>query len=214
MLNLKTSKDSPNVISLQASEGGLMLSDLLDGQMLPQCGQGAVPVNLSVPQVTTVEPLTPATCGQRGSPSSRSVNLQLSLENKLKQLLNTDGSMECRMTWNQRVTPLGRQYCQLVASGRPISESDYGLWLSPTATVVTRRSAESMERRRLQRLATGRSSLSPGNIGELITLYLVPTIDSGDVNPELICWLMGYPEPWNFCGATVMQSYRKLLPSL
>jgi hypothetical protein len=35
------------------------------------------------------------------------------------------------LTWKQKATPLGRPYCQLVASGLRTSDSDYGSWATP-----------------------------------------------------------------------------------
>jgi len=40
----------------------------------------------------------------------------------------TIGSMIYSMHWKQKVTPRGRAYCQLVASGRRTSDSDFGWW--------------------------------------------------------------------------------------
>lgn len=54
-------------------------------------------------------------------------------ESKLRQRLEKIGSMECLLTWKDRVTPAGRRYCQLVPSMRPTVEIDCGLWRTPTA---------------------------------------------------------------------------------
>jgi hypothetical protein len=36
-----------------------------------------------------------------------------------------------------------------------------------------------------------------------------PTEKLGGLNPEFVCWLMGYPEEWDACGVTATPSSRK-----
>ena len=36
-----------------------------------------------------------------------------------------------------------------------------------------------------------------------------PTARRGALNPEFVCWLMGYPLEWDACGATATPSCRK-----
>lgn len=49
--------------------------------------------------------------------------------------INLDGSIECILTWKDKVTPSGRQYCQLAVSARPIKEIDSGMWPTHNARV-------------------------------------------------------------------------------
>ena len=37
-----------------------------------------------------------------------------------------------------------------------------------------------------------------------------PTEKKGALNPEFVCWLMGFPIAWDACGATVTRSFRRL----
>ena len=71
-------------------------------------------------------------CGRPFSTLSASADLQSSLESKLRQQLDTDGSMIFALTWKQKVTPQGRSYCQLAASVRSTNGIGFSSW--PTVT--------------------------------------------------------------------------------
>lgn len=127
-------KDIPSAISSPGWGGGPQPSNLPNGNQLDLFGREAVPVSHLAHPDSKKEPQTRGTSGQHGSASSRSIALQLSLESKLQRQLERIGSTECIMTWKERVTPLGRRYCQHVPSMRPIGEIDFGLWRTPTAS--------------------------------------------------------------------------------
>ncbi len=74
---------------------------------------------------------TPATSGLSSSGSSRSAVLNLCLASRLKALFGTDGSMEYRETWKEKVTPAGRRYWAHTASARPTSGKDSTGWPTP-----------------------------------------------------------------------------------
>ena len=74
---------------------------------------------------------TNAISGLSGSISSASAALELSLVSKLKQRLTTDGSILFNLIWKVKATPAGRQVYRLAASGRRISDNDFGLWPTP-----------------------------------------------------------------------------------
>ncbi len=61
-----------------------------------------------------------------------SQELQTRLGEVLKERTALLGSTLYRLTWKQRVTPLGRSVLTLVASGRPIGGSGFSGWPSPT----------------------------------------------------------------------------------
>jgi hypothetical protein len=63
--------------------------------------------------------------------SLESVNLTLSLGNKLKRQLDSVGSMEYSQTWKMKVTPAGRRYWEHIASVRHISDKDCTGWPTP-----------------------------------------------------------------------------------
>jgi hypothetical protein len=79
-------------------------------------------------------PPTPATSGQNGSVSSASAALQSSLASRLRARLARTGSTECILTWKDKVTPLGRRYCQLALSARRTGGTASGLWPTPVVT--------------------------------------------------------------------------------
>lgn len=127
-----TSPDTCNVISLLASAGGPSPWRLPDGRVIDPCGLAAALVSLSASQVREMGLQISGISGLHGSTSSASVALQSSLESRLRQRLDINGSMECVLTWKDRTTPSGRRYCQLVPSARPIGEIASGLWPTPT----------------------------------------------------------------------------------
>ncbi len=128
MSDQKTLWDSLSATSSPALEAGESPSGKQDGQTTDQCGLDQRLVSPIPPPASKKAKKTKETCGLYGLPSSESVALQLSLESRLRQLFPTDGSIECALTWKDKVTPSGQRYCQLAASTRPIKEIDCGLW--------------------------------------------------------------------------------------
>ena len=78
-----------------------------------------------------------AICGRIGSISSRSANLQSSLESKLRA--RSTGSILYKLTWKHRTTPSGRVICALRASTVRTSAKDFILSPWPTTTTTTMR---------------------------------------------------------------------------
>lgn len=186
-----------NATSLQESACGATHYDAQDGQTTDLFGQAHVPANLSARQVKEMGLLTSGTCGQLGFTSSASANLASSLESKLRARMHSRGSTLFNLTWTQRVTPSGLSICALRASAHRTSAKDCGSsdkagWQTPTTTNINERSEESQEHRRLQRLSTGRTSLSPGNLSEQAAMYAswpTPTVrdhkDTGDLSNSM-----------------------------
>ena len=164
MSDPKTLPDSLSAISLPELGCGHSPCVMLDGQTTGQCGQAHVPANLSaLPEISSACPMN-ATWHPSGLDLLKRANLLYFLENRLATQLKSTGSIAYSMNWKEKVTPAGRPYCQLVASARRTSANDLLSaltgWLSPTCTAIDARSPEAMEKR----LATGRTSLSPGNL--------------------------------------------------
>ena len=123
--------DMGNATSLPGSGDGAGHSGLPDGRMTGPCGPAPVLANLSARQAGDLGLLTSGTYGRGGFISSGSADLQSSLANRLRQRLPLSGLTLFRMTWKQRVTPLGRLICALRASGRRTSGSGCGSWQTP-----------------------------------------------------------------------------------
>lgn len=132
MSTLETSKDSPNVISLQALESGLSRFGVQDGQMIDLFGLVPVPANLSARQALDLGLRTQDTYGHHSPGSSSSSSLQSSLESKLRARLSSLGSTLYTLTWKPWVTPSGLSRFRLRASVRRTSGIDSSGW--PTAT--------------------------------------------------------------------------------
>ena len=128
-----TSRDLPAVTSSQELAGGSTRSISPDGPMTDLFGQDHALVNLSARQAKEKGLLTSGIYGLLGITSSASVDLALSLANKLKARFDTDGSILFKMTWKDLATPSGRSVCLLRASGRHTSDKEYGSWPTPTA---------------------------------------------------------------------------------
>ena len=115
-----------NAISSPGSAGGPWQFDLLGYPTTADSGPDRVPASPSASPATAKVSPTPGISGPSGSISSASAALQKSLASKLRQ--RPFGSTECVLTWKVKVTPSGRQFCQLAASMPRISETDGGLW--------------------------------------------------------------------------------------
>lgn len=124
-------RGTPNAIFLQASAFGVMRYVNQDGRIVDLFGQVVAHANPSASQATAKEQTTSAICGQSGLNSLSSADLTLSLGNKLKARLNTDGSILFKMTWKEKVTALGLPVSLLRASVRRISDTDCTSWRSP-----------------------------------------------------------------------------------
>ena len=85
-------KNLLNVISSPELGSGVTHSDQPDGKMTDRSGQDLVRANLSATQVAEKGLLTSGTSGLTGSTSSNSVDLQRSLENKLRQKTDLVGN--------------------------------------------------------------------------------------------------------------------------
>jgi len=123
-----------NATSSLESVSGAMRCDSLNGQMTGQFGQEAALVNPLASLEQEQEPLTNAISGLPGSISSASAALTLSLVNKLKQQLDTGGSILFKLTWKEKTTPAGRLVYRLQASARRTSDNDYGSLPTPSGT--------------------------------------------------------------------------------
>ena len=102
-------------------------------------GQARAPANPSAPPERARRPMTSATCGLRGFLSSRSADLQSSLESRLRRRLDGAGSILFSLIWSRRATPAGRPYFQLQALEPRTFDTDRTGW--PTTTREDARSS-------------------------------------------------------------------------
>lgn len=157
----KTSKASPKSTSSPASEAGVTPSDPPAGQTMSLFGPDHVPAHHSRPQgkkgvrsakritarqhdynfsgmVTSLGAQAALTgildiFGRKCGDSSRSVDLQRSLVNRLRVRTDALGSTLFNLTWKLQTTPSHRSICALLASGRLTSDSDFSSWPTPMA---------------------------------------------------------------------------------
>lgn len=195
-----------NATSLPESADGPSLFDWQDGPKIAPYGPEAAPVSPSLTVVKDEESKTSATCGRRGSQSSKSGALQSSLESKLLRKLPLDGSTAYSMTWKARITPQGRQICALRASAAHKDDRGSFGWQTPTTRDGK---GESGKGNRIKRGKNGR--LHVANLcDQIVDLGRRDLVTSG----EFRCWLMGYPETWDDAGVTAMRScHRSRRPS-
>lgn len=133
-----TSKATLNATSSPESEAGASPADSPIGRMTDTSGQEAAHASPSpLPEKDSAR-LTKGTSGRRSAISSASVNLSMSLANKLQTLFGTAGSMEYRQTWKLKATPAARLYWAHTASVHRIKgkgstgQPDVTPWQTPS----------------------------------------------------------------------------------
>src|SRR5574343_1110728 len=177
MCNRRTCVDTPNAISLPGSASGATPSDAQASPILDLFGQEVAPANRSAPQAPSVAAKMSATYGLRGSCSSASAALQLSLASRLPGLLDSLGSTMYALTWKTTVTPLGRRICALLARAHRTSDSGCTSWQTPMGEFdagSNKRSAEFIK---------GREALSPT---EALAAWPTPNSPPGGSSNEPI----------------------------
>ena len=131
--------------SSPASADGITRFRLPDGLTINLYGREAALANPSAPQESASAPPTSVICGQSSTASSRSAVLQSSLENRLRQRLDVNGSPEYSLTWKEWTISGQQPICALRASARPTSGKDRpemaGVFLTESASGDTERLA-------------------------------------------------------------------------
>ena len=115
------------------------------------------------------------TFGQSILDLSKNVGRLGLLEKMLVDTLNSVSTPLSR-TWKVKITPSDHLVFQLRASVPTTKEKESGLWLTPSATTISTRSKESMEKRKKYRESIGRTTVPPGNLAEQIQ-YGKPTTE-------------------------------------
>jgi hypothetical protein len=202
--NLATSQDTPNATSSPESEDGPTPSDSQDGPMIDQSGPEAVPVSRFRARDSKKAMTTNDTSGPLFTSSSPSADLQRSLENRLRQNLDVNGSQEYALTWKTHDMPSGLPICALRASARRTYVNACG-GAPPTLTARDYRSgmsAENLTRRKLHPRGVNLNEFMQRALGR-----------PGKLNPRFGLLWMGYPIEWAHCAARAMPSSRKLRQS-
>ena len=133
MFNLPILPDTDSAISSQESEAGRSPSDLPVPKTSTDCGPDHVHVSRFRSLDSKKAMPTNDTSGPLFTASSPSASRQLSLENRLRENLDMNGSPECAMTWKPVNMPSGPPICRLAASARRTGETASGLWRSPSS---------------------------------------------------------------------------------
>lgn len=120
----KTYQIPVNATSLQESEGGDLRSDSQESQTMHTPGQQVSLANRSASAGQEKEPPMIDTCSQSSIGLCASSDLQSSLENRLRQRMDLNGSPEYTLQWRQKAISSGLVVCQLLASARHTKGSE------------------------------------------------------------------------------------------
>lgn len=123
--------DTPSATSSPESADGPLPSSLQASPRTLHSGLAPAHASLSARQALEKGLMTKDTFGQLSVGSSSSVDLQRSLESRLRQRLEGSGSPEYALTWKHWPMPAGEPICALRASVRRTSGNDFSGWPTP-----------------------------------------------------------------------------------
>ena len=234
MSSQKTSKDTPSVTSSPESEDGRLRFGWRDGRKIGESGLDHAPVSRFRAQDSEKAMPIDATCGPLFNTSSPSAPLQRSLESRLHQRMDVNGSVEYVLTWSTWDMPTGVSICRLRASARRTSGSDFGGWPTPRAQEpgktnegygksvgmvakmagwnTPRVSDSIMPRKNAQKtFQLGFAQLRDQALvsGRQENSFPAPTEKRDALNPAFCRWLMGFPPEWDACAPTATRLSRK-----
>src|SRR6185436_14339037 len=132
-LNPTTLKDLGNVTFSLESEAGPSPSVSRASPTMKKSGQPHVRVSRFRARESGSAMPTNDTCGPLFLTSSPSVDLQRSLENRLRAKMDVNGSPEYALTWKEWDMPAGLPICALRGSQRRSSDSGFTGWPAPMA---------------------------------------------------------------------------------
>ena len=175
-LKLKTSKASPNAISLQESAAGPSPCNSQESATKQDSGQEARRASRSALPENSSGSLTHGTSRQFSSASLASAALQSSLGNRLRQQLQNRGCAIYRLTWKEKITPSGLPYSQLVASVHRTNGTDFSLvrsnWPTPAATEFECDPMKVLARREKCRTERNNGNGFGLTLGQCVPIYL------------------------------------------
>lgn len=206
--------------SQASGDGNTLFNSQGSPQTLLESGQDPALASPLASQGEVKEPPMKDTCGQNSVGSLTSADLQLCLENRLRQRLDVNGSLEYALTWKHWDMLSGPPICALRASALHTSARGFIGELSGWGTPSTRDFKDSggvfeqnpdivPEGGRLPRQVMRVLSGWPTISGLITQSPAFPTEKKGVLNPEHSRWLMGFPIEWSNCVDMVMPSSRK-----
>lgn len=175
-----------------------------------QCGREVALVNLSPRQAKERGLLTSGTYGHTGSILYEHNDLSLSLANRLRAKTDLLGSTLYKLTWKERVTPLGRLIPALRASVRRISDNGCAGW--PTPTTRDHKDGDchdQLENGKIKLNSLLGREVQLTAIGQTLSGSPASTGKRGRLNPAHSRWLMGLTTAWDDCAAMVTLSSRR-----
>ena len=207
MLNLMTSEDLPKSTSSQVLADGHMQPNLRDGPSTNQFGRGVAPANHSALPETKRGRKTKGISGPPSLASLKPVGPMWLWESRLRQRLASLGSTECLLTWKASITPQGRPLFRLVPSTPHIVGIDSGLW--PTPSSRDGKGGYQGGRIRNGKLSNDTLDVTAQHTGRAQVGLEGQTANKGGLNPQFVCWLMGFPPEWESYAPTATPSSRK-----
>ena len=206
-----------NVIFSRGSVAGATPCASPDGPRTDLFGRAVARANLSAQPVLGGALPTSAISGPPGSTLSASAGLTLSLVNRLKQRLTTDGSTLFNLTWREKVTPAGRLVYRLAASARRTSDSDSGSWQTPKALdgVFSTPRTTGRPMHRATHLQTQTIALLT-NADPTLASWASPRAQDGERGgsmSEALKWAAGAPRPSGAQRGTSLTEQTQLIAS-
>jgi hypothetical protein len=182
MFDLKTCDASPNATSLPELEDGPTLLGSQEFQTTTHFGLDHVHANRFQPLEGSLDPTTSGICGRPGSTSLKSVNLQRSLESRLRAGQEDDGCSKHAVKWSPWAMGSGLWVWMRAAQARTITAIGFGLLPTPQASDNRNRGDISMPciQRRMR-------------LGKQIGLSM---LFKGTPCPMCVGSMMGYPREW------------------
>lgn len=168
------SKNTIDVISLQASPSGNSDSNMQNGLQIDLFGPVVAPAShILLPESSKVKRMKD-TYGPGGNSSLSSQAFQQCLVSKLAEQLPKGGLTMFIKGWNRMVTPSGRLYYQLAVLERGTKDIGCGLWATPnTMDSLPLRSEEAMKR---QFMVARKGRSTPGNLRGQVQFCTYPKV--------------------------------------
>lgn len=193
MSSLTICGDTRNVTSSLASADGHSQPDLPDGLTIDLFGQVPARASRSPSRGKAPAKVTTAISGPPSSVLSIPIAPLSLWESKLRQRLNSVGSMELSAIWKERVTPAGRRFFQRAPRMRPIDVTGSGSLPTPSGTSNH-----------------GKNHVS-GRIDEWggSSNYFRGKPGGNEHLPGFELWTMGFPDEWRQLMPPAMPSSRR-----